>query len=69
MFVEWNAANKEFIYNNKHMMQPFLLHPLDYDHGWRREKYPLNKGSSLHKDIANPKILKNDTVNKFRAYK
>lgn len=51
------------------MMQPFLLHPLDYDNGLRREKYPLNKGSSLHKDISNPKILKNDTVNKFGAYK
>ena len=51
------------------MTQPFLLQSLDYNHGWTREKYPLSKGSTSHKDIANPKILKNDTVNKYEAYK
>lgn len=60
---------RDLFFNNKHMMQPFLLHPLDYGHGWRREKYLLNKGSYLHKDIDNPKIIKNDTVNKFGGYK
>lgn len=50
-------------------MQPFLLHPIDYGHGRRREKNLLNKGSYLLKDIANPKIVENDTVNKFGAYK
>lgn len=69
VFLLWSTANKWFIYNDKHMMQPFLLHPVDYGHGWRREKNLLNKGSYLLKDIANPKIIENYTVNKFGAYK